>query len=63
MRGASLGTAILSPRTVTQLIFYSNPWLLPSVMFVVLGLLIELPYRAGKRLAPLPIVKDDAWNI
>ena len=48
---------------MTQFIFYSNPWLVPSVMFVVLALLIELPYRAGKRLAPLPIVKDDAWNI
>jgi hypothetical protein len=33
---------------VTQLIFQWDPWILPSLMFVVLALAIELPYRFGK---------------
>lgn len=48
---------------MTDFIFFSSPWLLPIVMLVVLGLLIELPYRFGSRLAPGLLVKDDAWNI
>jgi hypothetical protein len=30
---------------MTELIFQSNPWLLPIVMLIVLSLTIELPYR------------------
>jgi hypothetical protein len=30
---------------VTDLLYQSNPWILPAVMLVVLGLAIELPYR------------------
>lgn len=48
---------------MTQFIFYSSPWVLPSVMLVVLALLIELPYRIGKLRAPRQLVKDDAWNV
>ncbi len=48
---------------MTQFIFYSSPWLLPSVLLVALALLIELPYRVGKAVAPRLLVKDDAWNI
>lgn len=48
---------------MTQFVFYSNPWLLPSVMLVTLALLIELPYRIGKLRASRELVKDDAWNI
>ncbi len=48
---------------MTQFLFYSNPWLLPCVMLVVLALLIEVPYRLGKLLAGRQLVKDDAWNI
>jgi hypothetical protein len=30
---------------MTALLYQSNPWILPTVMLVVLGLAIELPYR------------------
>jgi hypothetical protein len=30
---------------MTDLLYQSNPWILPTVMLVVLGLAIELPYR------------------
>ncbi|HVR45413.1 MAG TPA: hypothetical protein VMT95_02040 [Candidatus Binatia bacterium] len=36
---------------MTELIFSSNPWLLPALMLVVLGLSIEVPYRFGRSLA------------
>lgn len=36
---------------MTQLIFQSNPWLLPTLMLFALGLSIEVPYRFGPLLA------------
>jgi hypothetical protein len=30
---------------MTDLLYESNPWILPSVMLIVLGLAIEVPYR------------------
>jgi hypothetical protein len=36
---------------MTQFIFQSNPWLLPALMLVILGLSIEVPYRLGPLLA------------
>jgi hypothetical protein len=47
---------------MTQLIFQSNPWLLPTLMFVVLGLSIELPYRFGRSLARY-MPKADPFNV
>jgi hypothetical protein len=47
---------------VTRLIFESTPWLLPLVTFVILGLLIELPYRLLKSLTGGGAKEDDAWN-
>jgi hypothetical protein len=47
---------------MTQLIFFSSPWLLPTVMLVALGLSIELPYRFARSLVSRNLVKDDAWN-
>jgi hypothetical protein len=46
---------------MTQLIYHSNPWLLPALMLVVLGLSIELPYRFAN-LLPANLTKDDALN-
>lgn len=48
---------------MTQLIFFSNPWLLPIVLLAVFGLFIELPYRFAGALISRPLVKDDAWNV
>ncbi len=48
---------------MTQFLFYSNPWVLPAVMLVVLALSIEVPYRIGHLLLPRLPVNDDAWNI
>jgi hypothetical protein len=48
---------------MTQLIFFSNPWLLPIVLLGVFGLLIELPYLFAGVLISRPVVKDDAWNV
>jgi hypothetical protein len=36
---------------MTELIYQSNPWILPIMMLVVLGLAIELPYRYAGALA------------
>lgn len=46
---------------MTQLIFQSNPWLLPGLMLVVLGLSIEVPYRFGLSLARY-MPKADPFN-
>ncbi len=46
---------------MTQLIFQSNPWLLPALMLVILGLSIEVPYRLGPLLARY-IPKTDPFN-
>jgi hypothetical protein len=45
---------------MTNLLYQANPWILPTLMLVVLGLAIELPYRlravlAFKKLNPDPI--------
>jgi hypothetical protein len=46
---------------MTELIFSSNPWLLPALMLVVLGLSIEVPYRFGRALARY-MPKADPFN-
>ncbi len=46
---------------MTQLIFQSNPWLLPTLMLFVLGLSIEVPYRFGPLLARYK-PKTDPFN-
>lgn len=47
---------------MTQLIYDSNPWVLPIVMLVVLGLAIELPYRYARPLAG-KITSADAFTV
>jgi len=47
---------------MTQLIFQSNPWLLPIVMFVVLVLAIEVPYRVAKTMKITATVGIDAFT-
>jgi uncharacterized membrane protein YhaH (DUF805 family) len=47
---------------LTDFFFMSNPWLLPAVMLVVMGLSVEVPYRLGAKGAA-SAVKDDAFNI
>src|SRR5215470_12509919 len=39
--------------TMTYLFFQSSPWLLPTLMFVVMALAIELPYRFAPQLSLL----------
>ena len=46
---------------MTAFLFLSNPWLVPIVMLVVLGLSIEVPYRLG-RLLRRHIPKADPFN-
>jgi hypothetical protein len=46
---------------MTQLIFSSNPWVLPALMLVVLSLSIEVPYRFGRSLAHY-MPKADPFN-
>ncbi|MGB8964799.1 MAG: hypothetical protein WCB99_04065 [Candidatus Cybelea sp.] len=46
---------------MTQLIFQSNPWSLLTLMLVVLGLSIEVPYRFGPLLARYKL-KTDPFN-
>jgi hypothetical protein len=46
---------------MTELIFSSNPWLLPALMLLVLGLSIEVPYRFGRSLARY-MPKADPFN-
>ena len=48
---------------MTQLIFYSSPWLLPVTLIVALALLIEAPYRFAQSLMESTHGKDDAWNV
>ncbi|MGA8476108.1 MAG: hypothetical protein WB681_13740 [Candidatus Cybelea sp.] len=47
---------------MTYLIFQSNPWLLPALMLVVLGLSIEIPYRCGPLLARYIPKNTDPFN-
>lgn len=47
---------------MTQLIFQSNPWVIPTLMLVVLALSVEVPYRFGRLLARY-IPKTDPFNI
>jgi hypothetical protein len=46
---------------INDFLFSWNPWVLPAVMFVLLGFSIELPYRFAKYFAR-DASKDDAWN-
>lgn len=46
---------------VTYFIFQANPFLLPTVMLVVLGLSIELPYRFAAAFSKV-LPKSDAFN-
>jgi hypothetical protein len=46
---------------MTYLFFQSSPWLLPTLMLVVLALAIELPYRFAS-LLPLSKAKTDPLN-
>jgi hypothetical protein len=46
---------------MTAFLFDFNPWLLPIVMFVVLGLAIELPYRFADKLKKTA-AKGDPFN-
>jgi hypothetical protein len=46
---------------MTQLIFHSDPWLLLTLMLVVLGLSIEGPYRLGPLLARYKL-RTDTFN-
>jgi hypothetical protein len=46
---------------MTDLIFQSNPWLLPTLTLIVLGLSIEVPYRFGPLLA-VRISKPDSFD-
>lgn len=47
---------------MTEFLYLSNPWILPALMLVVLGLAIELPYRF-KAALPLRKLNPDASNI
>jgi hypothetical protein len=46
---------------VTDLIFRSNPWWLPTLVLIVLALSIEIPYRLGTRWSGA-IPRSDAFN-
>lgn len=46
---------------MTDFLYRSSPWMLPTLMFVVLGLAIELPYRF-KALLPLKKLNPDSIN-
>jgi hypothetical protein len=46
---------------LTQFFFGSNPWLLPAVLLIVLGLSIELPFRFWKISEASPVT-DGAFN-
>lgn len=49
---------------MTQFLFSSNPWLLLIATIVVLGVLIELPYRLMQSVPSdgIPAPPSDAWN-
>src|SRR5215469_1919529 len=47
---------------MAYLFFQSSPWLLPTLMFVVLALAIELPYRFAPQLSPYKD-KTDPINV
>jgi len=47
---------------MTDLIFNSNPWALPILMLVVLGLSIEVPYIFGKRSEQDTPASNDTLN-
>jgi hypothetical protein len=43
-------------------LFSWNPWLLLIVTMVILGLLIDLPYRSMQAAPTVPTTTSDAWN-
>jgi hypothetical protein len=47
---------------MTQFLFSSNPWLLLIATIVILGLLIELPYRFMQEPSAVSTKTSDAWN-
>jgi hypothetical protein len=47
---------------MTQFLFTSNPWLLLLATIVILGLMVEVPYRLSKAVPGVPTGTSDAWN-
>lgn len=47
---------------MTELIFQSNPWVFPALVFVLLALAIELPYRFARPLTAKVTKQFDAFN-
>ncbi len=48
---------------MTWLIFESSPWLLPVLFFIVLTLLIEVPFRLRGLLSKSSTVKTGDWDV
>lgn len=48
---------------MTHLVFYSNPWILPIVMIVILAIALEVPALLGKAFIEQTKIADGAWTV